>query len=220
MCAQFTITFSLAALVELLGIHAADSIKVSLPERVLPYREGPIVREHDGVIELEMMQFSLVPAWSTTPRVKFATHNARFETITEKPTWRGPLAKSRAIVPLSGFIEPIYSGAYAGSMIEFREQDNQILLAAALYDTWRDTRTEKAIHSFAIITGEPSDFVREMGHDRQPIFLEREQAVQWLGSKDSSVENSLSVLMMARKNIALSLKVDRPLKSGWEKRRA
>lgn len=56
------------------------------------------------------MRYSLVPNWSKEAKVKFATHNARLESIDEKPTWKTVFSEQHCLVPLTDFIEPILPG--------------------------------------------------------------------------------------------------------------
>lgn len=106
MCAQFLLKFSPAELAKFLNaiiIHEFEAQDKAV-DKVLPYRNSWVVIERDGKRILEQMQFSLVPSWSKERRVKFATHNARIETLLERPTWKNPIKSKRALVPLSAKI--------------------------------------------------------------------------------------------------------------------
>lgn len=171
MCAQFQIKSKIRELERLFGLSVEDVI--DWIDLVVPTRFAPVLT-NEG---LKLMKYSLLPAWSREPKVKFATHNARIETIAEKATWKRPFLKNHCVVPITSFIEPIYEGNLAGNMVAFEAKD--ILCAAGIYDVWVNKQSGEIIESFAIITSEPCDFVRETGHDRQPVFLDVNSAKEW-----------------------------------------
>ncbi len=216
MCAQFTINCSasdLARYFELLHVSAE-----SYDKRVLPRGKTPVVRRRGGDRILDEMQFSLVPSWSKERVVKFATHNARIETLTEKPTWKKPLQSRRALVPISSFIEPVYDGDFRGNMVSFRAAQDPVLAACAICDEWHSPEDGSVLASFAIVTGEPSDFVKTIGHDRQPLFLNREAWDEWLDPAPRKGEEMIALMRRAAIVPELSAEIDRPLKPGWEKK--
>lgn len=133
--------------------------------------------------ELRIMRFGLLPSWSKEPKVKFATHNARLDTIEEKATWRGPFKKSHCLVPIESFLEPIYDGEFAGNIVAFKEKRGEIMLAAGIYDTWVNKETGEIIDSFAIITHDPPKYVADIGHDRCPVFVKPGAFKEWLDVK-------------------------------------
>jgi putative SOS response-associated peptidase YedK len=209
MCAQYLLKSKVKELEKALGI------KIDLPlewsERILPYAKEPAVTK-DGV---HLMNFSLIPVWSKEPKMKFATHNARLETIDEKATWKRPFLKNHCFIPMNSFVEPIYEGKLAGNMIAF--DADQLMYAAAIYDTWTNKKTGEVIDSFSIITSEPSAFVKKIGHDRQPIFLPLKKAIEW-ETLEGPPEKLKTFLKESAETPALETSVDRPLKSGWQKR--
>jgi putative SOS response-associated peptidase YedK len=186
-------------------------------ERILPHAFSPVLTNTGW----QMMKFSLLPSWSKEGRVKFATHNARLETIDSKPTWKVPFLKNHCLVPISGFIEPAYSGPLAGNLIQFREAapgESGLMMAAGIYDHWVSHVTGEVIDSFAIITHDPSSYVSKMGHDREPLFLEPQHFDFWLkttGIKAADLVHELRARTWTPKYTA---EVDRALKPGWEKR--
>jgi len=190
--------------------------------RILPYGRAPVVIRENGKRVLQMMQFSLLPAWSKEKRVKFATHNARLDGIADKPTWKRPFQERRCLVPITDFIEPIYSGDLAGNMVDFHRPDQDILTAAGLWDEWIDSKSGEIIRSFTIITHDPVDFVAKIGHDRSPLFIEDSDAAEldyWLDEQKRPATELKEFLLRRRIEPELRVEKDRPLKAGWEKRR-
>lgn len=171
---------------------------------------------------LQSMNFSLIPSWSKERKVKFATHNARLfdedgkTPIYKKPTWRGPFSNNHCIVPISKFIEPIYTGNFAGNMVRF--YGDQLMYAAGICDSWVDKNTGEVVDSFSILTDDPVKFVANVGHDRTPIFISEKAAKEWLTLKESPDD----LVAFLRSNRAeprkWEVEIDRAMKAGWEKR--
>lgn len=63
------------------------------------------VRMHDHQRQAVLLQWPLLPFWSKTPQMKFATMNARAETIAEKPAYRTPFKNRRCLIVADGFYE-------------------------------------------------------------------------------------------------------------------
>ncbi len=204
MCAQFLMNKSLADLEKIFGVPIIEDLEHN--ERALPHSQAVVVTK-DGIT---VMNFSLIPSWSPEPKVKYATYNARLETVEEKNTWRGPLIKNHCFVPMNAFIEPIYDGELGGHMVSFESET--LMYAAGIYDAWINKKTGEVLESFAIITSDPSPFVKNIGHDRQPVFLDLEAAKEWTIRKGSAKELKA---FLAEHSMTPSFKatIDRPLKS-------
>src|SRR5437868_2336948 len=197
MCAQYLLFLQAKDLEELFGISISENfLGTALPEnfqwheRITPHTNAPVVT-HDG---FHLMTFSLLPSWSQESRQKFATFNARVETLTEKPTWKKPFESKRCLIPLNSFIEPIYEHELAGNMVGFQRADRQPLVAAGIYDQWINQHTGEIIDSFAMITTPALEFVKKVGHDRSPLFLPPKAFKQWLTPEKQNPQNLLRFL--------------------------
>jgi putative SOS response-associated peptidase YedK len=217
MCALYTLQTSYAEMLNSLKFAIDENSFIFSTEEVssrfLPHQLAPVIRAQANRISLEPMNFSLIPSWSKERRPKFATHNARLETLKEKPTWKRPLVKNHALVPMTEFIEPIYEGDYSGHMVGFSQLENQVLWAAGLWDEWVDAKTGEIIPSFTIVTHEPSDFVRRIGHDREPLFLNSQALKPWLLNSHLEPEYWTTFLRQSHLEPTLKVRQDRKLKS-------
>lgn len=216
MCAQFqveAIKFRKA-----LAIFALDLSEIKWKSRILPHLQAPVILSADKNYKIDLFNFSLVPPWSKERKPKFATHNTRIETVLEKPTWKKPFAHNHCLVPVTEFIEPIYNGEFAGNMIKFVLED--CVFVPAIYDHWTDKETGEVINSFSILTTEPLNFVKKIGHDRSPIFLRQEKEIFdfWFDTENHSVEQFLKFLSQQCEP-KMSIAIDRKMKTGWEKRK-
>jgi putative SOS response-associated peptidase YedK len=218
ICAIFLLKSSDAELASEFGVDS----HLHLPaegQRYLPYSKAPVVTQHNHKNHLTWMNFSLVPAWSDTPRVKFATHNARIETVLTKPTLRKPFLKNHCVIPMSEFVESIteIGRPLAGNMVRFSAAEHKLFGSAGIYDEWIDKKTGEVLTSFAILTTTPPKFIAEQGHDRCPIFLKSDTYNEWL-SLQADGEKTQSFLLESVRKLDFVATIDRPLKAGWEKR--
>lgn len=143
----------------------------------------------------------LTPYWSKTGKPKYATFNAKAETLTTSSVFREPFARRRCVVPITGFYE--WRKADGRDRAKAVRQPYLIrplagpMLLAGVWDRWRSrpSRGESAdeiIESFAVVT---TDVCPQLSfiHDRQPVMLSPEGARHWL-SKETSMSD-LETLM-------------------------
>lgn len=209
MCAQFEVKFNSESFARLINGVAEDFF---YEKRVLPYTNSLVLIKNEQALCLKEMSFSLVPSWSKTKKVSFATHNARIETIAEKDTWRIPFLTRRCLVPLNAFIEPIYEGERAGHMVKFSQRNDGVLFAGGLWDQWVDKSSGEMLESFSIITRPPLKYIAEAGHDRSPVFMAENAFVDWLnpGMKEKDL---LELLYAQKDDKEWKAEIDRPLKN-------
>ncbi len=182
--------------------------------RMLPGSMGPVLRKKGEKRFIESMRFSMIPSWSKEKKLKFATHNARLEGIEDKPTWKKPFLTRHCVVPISFFVEPSYKGPLAGNMLQFEDSGHGLLHAAAIWDEWVDQKTGEVIHSFAILTRDPSALILEHGHDRTPVFLGADQLDHWLEADPTKNAKDWTDFLGAHAtHPSLDVRIDRPLKS-------
>jgi len=218
MCSQYTLKFRSEDLRQLLP-EIKLSQEFSISEKALPSKEAPVIVFGHELLKLVKMKFSMVPSWSKEPKVKFATHNARIESVEEKPTWKSVILNQHCVVPMSGFCESVYAGRLAGNIVEFKQDSDRLLFAAGVFDFWNnDPDPSKHFFSFSILTEEPTAFILENGHDRSPIFLDEKHVKDWCSLKSNNYTEIKRKLADWSLKPELKVEVDRPLKAGWEKR--
>lgn len=218
MCSQYGYEFNINRLkFEDIDVGNLTDSKVF---KILPSQIAPIIVLSKNRLKLTPMKFSLIPSWSQEPKVKFATHNARIESITEKPTWRIPFKSQHGIVPMSYFFESVYEGPEAGHIIKFFPRDEKILWAAGLFDYWQSKdKPQESFFSFTILTQAPPAFILDHGHDRTPIFIKREFWNEWLNCDNKDESFIRQELLANSYHPELGVMIERPLKAGWEKKR-
>jgi len=103
--------------------------------------------------------------------------NARFETLSEKPSFKKAYRRQRCIIPADGFFEWRQIGdARHPSYIHSRS--GAPLLMAGLWDSWKDSKG-KDLRSCTIITTAANEYIKFYQH-RMPVFLEPTSLESWL----------------------------------------
>ncbi len=181
--------------------------------RVFPHNPFPVVLSENGENVIKMFNYSLVPYWSKERKPKFATYNARVESVCTKASWKEPIKNQRCLVAMTSFFESCREGTHAGNMVEFySKNNNEILTAAGVWDEWKDPDSGEILRSFAIITTKPSAFIQNTGHDRSPLFLPPDAAQTWLGDDEWRCAKASTFLLENATEPALDVKIERPLK--------
>ncbi len=139
----------------------------------------PIILQ-DRVIGLG--KWGLIPSWVRECKkaeeiVKY-TINARVETLTEKPSFKGSVNNGRVLILLDGFYEWKHID---GKKIPYyiSNKNSKPLLIAGLLSTWADVNT------FSIITTVALGIMAEIHNTklRMPFVLEEKDVDLWLDSK-------------------------------------
>jgi len=157
---------------------------------VAPSQSMPVV-VRNSPNRLVEMQWGLIPSWSKEPRAQFSTINARAETITKSPVFRGPFKSRRCLVPASGFYE--WRKTDQGKQPYcIRLKDGELFAFAGLYDVWHDSAGNE-LSSYTVITTAPNDLVAPI-HNRMPVILRQDAEDVWL-DKDADPAQLLALLV-------------------------
>lgn len=197
--------------------------------RIFPRTLAPILvtGSESKTLKLIESEFSLIPFWWNPAAAKaktknnrpvFATHNARLETVLEKPAFKESFKKFRCLIPIEKFFESsLFGTKYPGNRICV--QGAETLLAAGCYSEWLDKSSGELTHSFTILTTNPNEQILSAGHDRMPVFLSLDAALDWLDRTQKTPEQLKDFLLAesVNKKLQFDISIDRPLKPGWEK---
>ena len=157
-----------------------------LSYNVAPSREVPVIRiasrEDGGEREGVMMRWGLVPYFLKGENPKFATMNARIETMATSPAYRDPWKYGRrCIVPAEGFYEwqVLPDGRKQPWFIGLANKE--IMPFAALWD--RSVKADgTVVEGFTIITLPANEFMAGIHNvkQRMPAILRMEDVEAWL----------------------------------------
>jgi putative SOS response-associated peptidase YedK len=197
MCGRFTQQFTWAELIALYNLtnDAIPNLKASW--NIAPTQDvGVIVPEESGRIYKEM-RWGLVPMWAKDVKIGNQAINARIETATTKPLFRGAWKSRRCLVPASGFyewrtVELPWKAKPAKQPFYISRRDGQPLTFAGLWEKWKD-----GMLSFTILTCEACDRVRDL-HSRMPVILAKEGFEPWLSGENPVIDPDLDAAVTVR----------------------
>jgi putative SOS response-associated peptidase YedK len=195
MCGRYTLFTPAEELADRFGTRTPD---IEPRYNCAPGQDLPVVTGADPD-RFARQRWGLVPEWAdddTNPPI-----NARAETITEKPTFAGPVEHRRCLVPADGFYEWVSrDGGKRPYRVAF--DDDRPFAMAGIWSRWEPSTRQtglgefgsggasddsEPIHSFAIVTTEPNDLVGDL-HHRMAVILDPDEESTWL---HGSVEDAL-----------------------------
>lgn len=122
------------------------------------------------------MRWGLIPSWSDDTSGKYSTFNARAETVTSKPAYRGAWRHgNRCLLPALGYYE-WQSGPNGKQPFFIRNEKLQPLLFAGLYEPAREGGIPL---SCTMLTRAAREDLAEI-HSRMPVMFSIEQGQHWL----------------------------------------
>ncbi len=171
MCGRFSLWSDKNKILIQFGLSEASAYRQSY--NVTPSSSIPIVRDHKGR-EMINCYWGLIPHWAKDTKLK--PINARAETLTEKPMFRGALNKRRCLIPANGFFE--WQGPTGRKQpFYIKPREAELFAFAGLWDHWDSPDQE--IDSCTIITTSANDAMAPI-HERMPVILDPEHYDQWL----------------------------------------
>jgi len=206
MCGRFAVTTDpalLAAKIE--AINEAEKA-VDANYNVAPTTTvSTVVKRHDhgdddATRRVRSMRWGLIPPWvkttaDGTPDTKGPLLiNARAETLTTSPAYRGSAKSKRCLIPMDGWYEwqPSRTERKTKTPFFMHAADGELLFMAGLWSTWRpsgmDPDTPPLI-SCTIITTESVGPLAPI-HDRMPLTISAPDWDRWL-DPDAPIDEGL-----------------------------
>ena len=171
MCGRFSLWSDKNKILIQFGLSEASGYRQSY--NVTPSSNIPIVRDYKGR-EMINCHWGLIPHWAKDTKLK--PINARAETLTEKPMFRGALNKRRCLIPANGFFE--WQGPTGRKQpFYIKPREAELFAFAGLWDHWDSPDQE--IDSCTIITTSANDAMVPI-HERMPVIIDPENYDQWL----------------------------------------
>jgi len=146
----------------------------SFPDIPVLYRSQSSPNSSD--MRIDLMKWGLIPSWIKTERdadgIINKTLNARAETISRLPSFRGSWKTRRCVVITDGFFEPHHIGKQSYPFF-IRKKDRGIISLAGLYSLWRGPEKSREISTFTIITTEANELMAKIHNrkKRMPVIL-------------------------------------------------
>ena len=178
MCGRFTITRRDGNMLAAeLGVDADSFVDYRPRYNVAPTQMHYVVRVKFENREVLPARWGLVNTWAKDASGAAKNINARAETVESRRAFREAFIKRRCVVPADGFFE--WTGPKtARQPTWFHREDNQLLLFAGLYESWRPKPNQWET-TFTILTTDANALTRQY-HDRMPVILADRDADDWM----------------------------------------
>ncbi len=190
MCSRYSFTSPPEAVQRL--FRTANALEfpprpnIAPTEPVVIVRNTGIARSAGTVREMALVRWGLIPPWVKDIRQFSTLINARAETITEKPSFRGAIRHRRCLVPADGYYE--WTGpprAKTPHLIKSNTSDT-LLALAGLWEHWIGADGSE-LETMAIVTTDANADCAHI-HDRMPLILSPDQFDRWLDVSPGSAD--------------------------------
>ena len=173
------------------------------PAEVFPGYEAPILvraaaqgADHPPLV-VRVARFGLVPGWcrdtAQASLIAKGTYNARAETVSEKPSFRGAWkARQFALVPMESYFDPNWEDAAlnGGRSVRWRiaMHDGEPFTCAALWEQWQDQAQGDIVTSFTLLTVNADGHAlcgrlhRPGDEKRMPVIVAANDQAAWLNA--------------------------------------
>lgn len=172
MCGRYYVDDNTAKEIEKLARQADDKMKGNISSNevkigtkdIYPTELAPILAASGSGLECRWQRWGF-PGF----RKNQVIFNARCESALEKPMFREAVLHRRAIIPAAGF----YEWDRKKQKYTFCRESGDILFMAGCYRKYEDG------DRFVVFTTRANASMEPV-HDRMPLILEQEEAVDWL----------------------------------------
>ena len=167
-------------------------------------RIAVVVERPDSERAVVGYRWGLVPSW-TDRNVRAPTRmfNARSETVSVSPAFRGLVAKHRLIVPADGFYEWRRGPDLERQPYYIRRVDGRPLALAGLWAAWHDPEAPRhadPLRSATVLTTAPNGLLVQI-HNRMPVILEEFDWDRWLDPNLNDPAELLALLQPAAEEV-------------------
>lgn len=191
MCARYSLTSPPEAVRDLFDAPKVDDF----PPRynIAPSQPVLIARSAlRGGRELCLVRWGLIPSWLRDPAtLRSSLINARAETASEKPSFRGGIRHRRCLIPTTGFYE--WSGKRSARQPHLiRMKDRELFALGGIWESWLGADGSE-IETMAILTTAANQEMASL-HDRMPLIIEPRDFERWLDCRSGSTDGILDLL--------------------------
>ncbi len=182
MCGRFTLHTPVNDLVERFALHESK-FQYSPSYNIAPTQQVLTITENSGGRRALQMRWGLMPPWQREPLGRPPLINARLETLSEKPTFRGLVNTKRCLIIANGFFEWVQENS-AKYPVYITLEKGEPFVFGGLWDN-------EASPSCTIVTQAASTSLERI-HHRMPLILTPASEALWLSSAPfSQVRNLL-----------------------------
>lgn len=191
MCGRYTLGDP-SPLMRRFGLTEFAETRVTPRFNVAPSQLVPIIVDTEHGRELRLARWGFTPPWLEEAKKAPPPINARAETLSERPMFRGALRYQRCLIPADGFYEwkPI-PGVKRKQPFFVRLEGGQMFAFAGLYAN--APANEDNEPSCAIITTEANELMSQI-HDRMPAILSPDEEQAWLDRQENRSQQVVRLL--------------------------
>jgi putative SOS response-associated peptidase YedK len=163
-----------------------ESVEVAEQPRFNIAPTDPVLavrRLDDGVRDLGRLRWGLVPGRWAEKKAGRPLINARAETLETQPAFAESFRQRRCLIPADGFYEWL-TDERGKRPLWFSRPDDELFAFAGLWAELPQRGSDEVLHSCAIVTCAPNEFMRPI-HDRMPVILDRGAESAWLDPERS-----------------------------------
>jgi len=195
MCGRKTLTKGKMEIIEELSIKEWDgSLNIQPNYNVAPTNILPVLIYDAGRV-VRAMRWGLIPEWTKDASAVPIMINARCESLTTKPTFRGLLESGRCVVITDGYYEWQKSGTRKQPFY-IHQPESRLLTMAGLYSRWTNPDGQNFL-TYTVITT-PANAQLKFIHERMPAILEPVQIDSWINCREFDKHSALELLQPAR----------------------
>lgn len=139
-----------------------------------------VIRKHPetGALHRDLLQWGLVPRWTTSLAAARKPVNARAETVRTSGMFKDCFDRRRALVPMTAFYE--WAGAKPPKQPwAVARRDGEDMLVAAVWDGWR-APDGSILRTVATLTTTANATLLPI-HPRMPVMIAEADIATWLG---------------------------------------
>ena len=135
---------------------------------------------------IQLFEWGLIPSWAKNDEIQKNTLNARFETITEKPSFKY-VVRNRCFIIADSFFEWQWldEKGKKKQKYEIMLPDHTLFAFAGLYNQWVDPTTGEVRNTCTILTTEADDLMSKIHNSkkRMPLILDPSNENLWLNGE-------------------------------------
>ena len=143
----------------------------------------------------DILNWGLIPSWvkdeQKAKKIRSGTLNARWESLSGKPSFRDCWPGKRCILPVEGFYEPHLEGKTKSTWY-IRPKDKDLIYLGGIWQENRNLPEDWPHLTFSILTIESRDLLQKIHNekDRMPFMLSRDAASRWLEDEHPDLSDS------------------------------
>ncbi len=165
-------------------IDKIESFKSSDHYNAFTFPKTPVITNGNPEL-IDNLQWGLIPKWAKDDNIKKYTLNARIETITEKPSFRGSV-NNRCLVIVDGYYEWQWLDSKGKNKQKYLISlpNDELFSFAGLWENWVNKQTGETCKTYTIITTDANEQIAEIHNSkkRMPVVLTPEHETNWLNN--------------------------------------